>query len=102
MGNAGAQMSILDVHASNGDLHRVGEESHADADVEREAGGNGSSGGGLAAKAGIILVGHLCYPQISLAFLMHCGSIGHSQCLCRHTAVPSDGHVVHHLRGFGP
>ena len=70
MGNAGAQISTVDVHALNGDIHRIGEESGTNTDVERDAGGDENGSSGLAAKAGIILVSFLCYPQHSLAFLM--------------------------------
>ena len=102
MGNVEAQMSIVDVHASNGDMHRISEENVADPDVERDAGVGESNDNGLAAKAGIILVGDLYCFQYSLTFLMHYGVIGHPQYLCCHTTVYSNDYVIHHLRNFGP
>ena len=94
MGNGGAQMSIVDIHASNGVIH---EENGAEPNVERGTGGDGS---GLAAKAGIILVGCFCCSQYSFAVLMHYGMIGYPQHLYCHTTVSSNGHVIHHLRNF--
>ena len=96
MGNGEAQMNIVDIHASNGVIH---EENGADPNVERGAGGDGS---GLAAKAGIILVGYFCCSQYSFAVLMPYGMIGHPQYLYCHTTVFSNGHVIHHLRNFRP